>query len=60
MNAKLFKSSGVGISEQFPPEIEKTRKRLFLEFKKAKVAAKKVKMVRDKLFINGVVFKPTK
>ncbi len=59
MNAKLLKGSGVGISEQFPSEIEKTRKNVYPELKKAKAAGKKVKMVRDKLFIDGVVFKPT-
>ncbi|CAB3983606.1 Hypothetical predicted protein [Paramuricea clavata] len=59
LNAKKLKGTNFGISEQFPTEIEQTRRTLYPELKKAKAAGKKVNMVRDKLFIDGVLYKPT-
>ena len=58
-NAKKLKGSRIGISEQFPTAIEQVRKSLYPELKKAKAAGKKVRMVRDKLFINGVLYRPS-
>lgn len=41
LNAKKLKGTNVGLSEQFPSEIEQTRKALCPELKKAKAAGKK-------------------
>ena len=41
----------IGIAEHFPEEIEKVRKTLYPELRKAKSV-----MVRDKLYIEGQVF----
>ena len=49
-NARKLKETGIGVSEQFPDEILKVRKRLYPTLKKAKQEGKRVKMVRDKLF----------
>ena len=58
-NAKKLKGTRIGISEQYPEEIAKIRQSLIPELKKAKAAGKKVKLVRDKLIIDGHVFKST-
>ena len=58
-NARKLKGTGIGVSEQYPQEIEKTWKSLYLELKKAKAAGKKAKIVRDKLIIDGIVFNPS-
>ena len=55
-NARKLKGSGIAISEQFPEEILKVRKRLYPILKKAKQEKKRVKMVRDKLFIEGQLY----
>ena len=39
-NARKFKGSGMAVSEQFPEEIAKERKRLYPEMKKAKEQGK--------------------
>ena len=52
-NAYRLKGKPYGINEQFPKEIEDKRKRLYPVMKQAKKDGKGVKMVRDKLFING-------
>ena len=57
-NARKLRGTRIGIAEQFPEEIEKIRQTLYPEMKKAKAAKQRVRMVRDKLFINGVEFKP--
>ncbi|CAG2190917.1 unnamed protein product [Mytilus edulis] len=54
-----LKGKTFGISEQFPPEIENKRKELYPVMKKAKVESKKVKLVRDKLYINGKPYNNT-
>ena len=47
------------VKEHFPPEIEETRKRLYGEAKIARQNANnRVKLVRDKLFVNGQQFHP--
>ncbi|VDI59818.1 Hypothetical predicted protein [Mytilus galloprovincialis] len=51
-----LKGKKFGISEQFPPEIENKRKDLYPIMKKAKSEGKKVKLVRDKLYINGKLY----
>lgn len=48
-----------GVNEQFPPEIENRRKLLYAEAKRArKNKENEVKLVRDRLFINGRQFVP--
>ena len=48
-----------GVNEQFPKEIEETRKTLYGEMKKAKRNPEnKVRMVRDKLYVNNVQITP--
>jgi hypothetical protein len=56
-NAKMLKGTGIAISEQFPEEIVATRKRLYPEMKKARDAGRKTKLVRDKLHIDGQLFR---
>jgi hypothetical protein len=53
----LSKGTRIGISEQFPEEIEAIRRNLYPEMKKAKSAGKRVRLTRDKLFIDVVEFK---
>jgi hypothetical protein len=59
VNAHKLKGTKIGISEQFPEEIAKVRKSLYPELKKAKAQGKKAKLIRDKLIIDGQLFKPT-
>ncbi|CAB4001439.1 Hypothetical predicted protein [Paramuricea clavata] len=56
-NAKKLRGTKIGISEQFPQEIEETRRKLYPEMRKAKLAKKRVRLVHDRLFIHGVQFK---
>ena len=51
LNAKKLKGTNIGVSEQFPEEIESVRKALYPELKKAKAEGKRAKLVRDKLII---------
>ena len=55
-NAKKLKGTRIGISERFPEEIQKVRQSLYPELRRAKMAGHRVRMVRDKLFINNVEF----
>ena len=55
-NARKLKGTRLGISEQFPEEIVRERKRLFPEMKKAQEDGKRVKLVKDKLYIDGQLF----
>ena len=55
-NAKKLAGTNIGISEKFPVEIIEKRKKLLPEYKKAKAANKKAKLVYDKLIIEGQVF----
>ena len=57
-NAMKLRGTNIGIGEQFPAEIVKARKELYPELKKGKHEGKKAKLVRDKLIIDGKVFKP--
>ena len=56
-NAKKLKGTGIAVSEQFPEEIMIARKRLYPELKKAREEGKRVKLVRDKLYIDGQLFR---
>ena len=56
-NVKKLKGTGIAISEQFPGEIVATIKRLYPEMKKARDAGRKTKLVRDKLYIDGQLFR---
>ena len=56
LNARKLRGTRIGISEQFPEEIENIRKTLYPELKKAKLEGKRAKIVRDKLIIEGQVF----
>ncbi|CAB4029628.1 Hypothetical predicted protein, partial [Paramuricea clavata] len=51
LNAKKLRGTRIGISEQFPEEIENIHKTLYPELKKAKLEGKRAKIVRDKLII---------
>ena len=56
-NAKKLKGTNLAISEQFPEEIVKIRKRLFPEYKKARAEGRRAKLVGDKLYIDGQLFR---
>lgn len=52
-SAYKLKGSKIGISEQFPKEIEEKRKLLYPILKECKKAGKKARLVRDQLYIEG-------
>lgn len=54
---KLHKSN-VWVNEQFPPEIEEKRRKLYPVLRQAKKDHKKVKLVRDVLYIDGQEYIP--
>ena len=55
----FLKGTKYGVREQFPTEMENTRKLLYPVMKKAKgVEGNKVRLVRDKLFINDIQYMP--
>ena len=55
----MLSGTSFGISEQYPIEIEEKRRPLYQIAKKARENTEnKVKLVRDKLYINGELFKP--
>ncbi|XP_028409101.1 protein unc-13 homolog C-like [Dendronephthya gigantea] len=56
LNARKLKGTTIGVSEQFPEEIETIRKSLYPELKKAKSEGKRARIVKDKLIIEGQVF----
>ncbi|CAB3981030.1 Hypothetical predicted protein [Paramuricea clavata] len=53
LNTKKLKGTKIGVSEQFPEEIESIRKTLYPELKKARAEGKRARIVRDKLIIEG-------
>ena len=57
-NGYRLKGKFYSVNEQFPLEIEKRRKQLYPIFKQAKQEKKKVKLVRDKLYINNCLYNP--
>ena len=56
-NAYLLKGTNYFLSEQFPKEVMESHKQKIPVMKKAKEEGKKVKLVADKLYINGVLYK---
>jgi hypothetical protein len=54
----ILKSTNYGVREQFPREIEERRKTLYPKMKEAKDEGQRVKLVRDKLFIENVRYLP--
>ena len=54
MNASKLRGTRIGIAEQFPEKIEKIRQNLYPEMKKAKAQGHRVRMVRDRLYINNM------
>lgn len=57
LSGKL-KDTGFSVFEQFPMEIEEKRKTLYPILKEAKKAGRKVRLVRDKLYIDNKEYKP--
>ncbi|XP_062595662.1 uncharacterized protein LOC134257022 [Saccostrea cucullata] len=55
---RRLRGIGVFVNEQFPPEIEEKRKKLYPVMKQAKLDHKRTKLVCDKLFINGKEYIP--
>jgi hypothetical protein len=55
-NARKLRGTDIAISEQFPEEIVKIRKKLYPIFKQARAQKKKVKLVWDKLIIDGQLY----
>ena len=51
----------IGVSEEFPPEIEAKRKELWPAYKQAKREGKNAKLVVDKLYVHNqlVILKKT-
>lgn len=57
---KTLKNKPFGVREQFPKEIEDKRKKLYPQMKIAKRDERnKVKLVKDKLYINNVEYVPS-
>lgn len=56
--ANRLKGKPYGIREQFPPEIEQTRKKLYPVMKRAKQQRKQVTLVRDRLYIDKQLYVP--
>ncbi|CAG2191257.1 unnamed protein product [Mytilus edulis] len=56
--AYRLKGTDYGIKEQFPKEIELKRKELYPILKQAKKDNNKAVLVRDRLYINGELYKP--
>ena len=56
-SAVALKGTSFGLGEQFPKEIHKRRKTLYPVFKRAKQERKKPSIVKDKLYINGSLYR---
>ena len=54
--AKNLATTSIGVSDQFPPEIEAKRKELLPNFKRAKRQVKNAKLIMDKLYIDNQLF----
>lgn len=57
-NAYKLKGKPFGIKEQFPREIEERRRFLYPVVKKAKQENRQVALVRDKLYVDNVLYEP--
>lgn len=55
-NARNLAGTGIGISEQFPHEMEHKRKELYPVLRKAREWNNRAYMIRDKLYINGKLY----
>ena len=51
-----LKGSNFYVQEQFPPEVEQRRKSLYPVMREARRRKDRVKLVRDRLFINGIEY----
>jgi hypothetical protein len=47
------------VNEQFPPEIEEKRRKLYPALRKARKDKKRVKLVVDRLYIEGELYVPS-
>lgn len=57
--ARKLKGSRVWVNEQFPPEIEEKRKRLYPVLRQAKKDHKRASLIRDTLYIEGEKYDPS-
>ena len=55
---RRLKGSRYFVNEHYPPEIEAKRKKLYPVMRKARQDHKKVKLVRDSLYIDGKLYTP--
>lgn len=55
---KVLRGTPYGVREQFPAEIEAVRRTLYPAAKRAREKEQKVRLVRDRLFINDVQYIP--
>ncbi|VDI03237.1 Hypothetical predicted protein [Mytilus galloprovincialis] len=55
---KHLKGSDYGVNEQFPPEIEQRRRRLYPIMKEERRKRSKVVLNRDKLYVNDELINP--
>lgn len=56
----LKKTLCQGLAGQFPPEIEERRKKLYPIMRLAKRDGKRVRLVKDLLYVNGELYDPEK
>jgi hypothetical protein len=54
-----LKGSNIWVNEQFPPEIEEKRRKLYPALRKARKDKKRVKLVVDRLYIEGELYVPS-
>lgn len=57
-HADVLKAANIGIGAQLPKQMRDTRKNLFTFMEQERAKGKTVKLVRDKLYINGQLYKP--
>ena len=57
-HADKLKTANIGIGTQCPKQIRDTRKPLYAIMEKEKAKGNTVKLLRDKLYINGKLYKP--
>ena len=55
-----LKGTSYGINQQYPPEIEERRRKLYPKLKEAKDNGKRATIIRDKLIIDGKLYVPPK
>ena len=54
----LLKGTHYGVNEQYPPEIERERKKLYPIAKAERKKGSRVVLVRDKLYVNNSIINP--